>query len=96
MKKKHTQGEWRDVGSHVFASTQTEDKMYNICKLNNKRAEYKANSKLISAAPDMLEALKEIAKGEGAYDMDKTKHAFNVISNSIQLAKKAIIKAEGK
>ena len=89
MKTKHTPGEWRDVGSHVFASTQTEDKMYNICKLNNKRAEYKANSALISAAPDILEALKKASFYIAESYSGKR-------SKTLEIIQKAIAKAEGK
>ena len=44
-------------------------------------------------ANELLEALKEIAKGEGAFDMDRLKHAANVIESVISIAKEAIKKA---
>lgn len=52
-------------------------------------------ARLIAAAPTMLEALQEIAKGEGAFSRDQLKHAANVIDNSIALARAAIAKAQG-
>lgn len=55
-----------------------------------------AKERLIAAAPDMLEALKEIAKGEGAYSRDHLVHASNVIENCIRLANAAIAKATGE
>jgi len=55
--------------------------------------EAKANAKLITAAPEMLEALKEISKGNGRYDMDKLKHASNTIEDMKELAISAIKKA---
>ena len=38
----------------------------------------------------LLKALKEIAKGEGPYDMDHLKHASNTIDNMKEIANKAI------
>ena len=40
------------------------------------------------------EALKEIAKGEGAYDMDQLKHASNTIDNMKSIAL-SIFKKQG-
>lgn len=37
-----------------------------------------------------VNALKEITKGEGAYSMEKLKHASNTIDNMKSLAKKAL------
>ncbi len=53
-----------------------------------------ANVRLITAAPDMIAALKEIAKGDGAFDRDPLVHASNCIENMESLAKAAIKKAE--
>ena len=58
-------------------------------------AEASANARLIAAAPELLEALKEIAKGEGPYSMDRLTHANNTIENMIAIAQQAIAKAEG-
>lgn len=41
---------------------------------------------------DLLEALKEIAKGEGRYDMDQLKHASNTVEDMKNLALTAIKK----
>lgn len=38
----------------------------------------------------LREALEEIKKGDGAYDMDKLKHASNCIENMISIAEKAL------
>ena len=40
----------------------------------------------------MLEALQDISKGEGRYDMDKLKHASNTIEDMKKLAFEAIEK----
>ena len=45
---------------------------------------------------EMLEALKEIAKMEGAYSRDPLTHAENVIENLTNIANKAIAKVEGE
>ena len=47
-----------------------------------------------AAAPEMLDALKEIAKTEGPYARDPKQHADNVICNMASIANKAIAKAE--
>lgn len=39
---------------------------------------------------DLLEALEEIAKGTGAYSLDKLTHAHNIIDNLVTIAKHAI------
>ena len=43
---------------------------------------------------EALEALREIAKGEGAYDQDQLQHAGNCIENMKSIAKAIITKAE--
>ena len=45
---------------------------------------------------ELLAALKEIAKMEGAYSRDPLTHAENVIENLTNIANKAIAKAEGE
>ena len=49
--------------------------------------------KLNDAAPEMLEALIEIAKGKGRYDLDKLKHCGNTVEDMMELANEAIKKA---
>lgn len=39
---------------------------------------------------DLTEALEEISRGEGAYDMEPLKHAGNVIDNLVGIAKQAL------
>ena len=45
---------------------------------------------LIAKAPQMYEALTEIAKGKGAYNHDALKHASNVIAEMKSLAASAL------
>jgi hypothetical protein len=54
-----------------------------------------ADARLIAAAPDMLEALQEIALGKGSYSRDPLQHASNCIDDMKALARAAIIKAIG-
>ena len=50
----------------------------------------KENVRLSSEGAVMREALKEIAKGEGRYDMDQLKHASNTIEDMVHLANNAL------
>ena len=43
----------------------------------------------------LMEALKEISKGEGAYDLDRAQHAWNTIVNMKNIAQQALAKAGG-
>lgn len=44
---------------------------------------------------ELLEALEEVAKAEGAYNRDPLTHAENVIENMVAVAQAAIAKAKG-
>jgi hypothetical protein len=48
-----------------------------------------------AAAPDLLAALEEIAKGESAYSRDPLTHATNVIESMKAIAEAAIARAKG-
>ena len=50
--------------------------------------------KQAAAAPDLLAALQEIAKGEGAFSLDPLTFANNTIENMKEIANTAIAKAE--
>lgn len=45
---------------------------------------------------DLLEALREIAMGKGAFDRDVLVHAENTIENMKSIAREAISKAQGE
>lgn len=50
----------------------------------------------VLASSEMLDALKEIARGDGAYDRNVLAHAANCIQNMKDLALAAVAKAEEK
>ena len=45
-----------------------------------------AYAKLISKAPEMYEALKEISEAKGAYSLDKLEHCSNTVKNMVEIA----------
>lgn len=72
MKTQHTPGPWHlSKGKNYvrkLSPTLTDAPQdYNICELNCMvgNPEFEANARLIAAAPDMLEALEEIAANWG-------------------------------
>ena len=48
-----------------------------------------------TGAAEMLAALREIAKGQGAFSQDPLIHAGNTIVNMKEIARAAIAKAKG-
>ena len=61
--------------------------------LNAKKSTHKL-TKLQIAAPDLLQALEEIIKGEGPFSQDHMQHAINTIEAMKDLARAAIAKGE--
>jgi len=55
-----------------------------------------AHARLIAAAPEMLEALEQIAKGEGHFSRDQLTHCQNTLEDMKAVARAAIAKAKGK
>jgi len=89
MSAKHTPGPWSIYsitfkGYHQIACAQGG----RVCQVVPFKDEYKANARLIAAAPDLLEALKSMCEGFSALkDSD-----FPALAK----ARAAIAKAEGK
>lgn len=104
-KSKHTPGPWfipkyGDIDEAEINFTHPNGKTYTIAKAfsglgGNDFKEQHANAHLIAAAPDLLEALEEIAQGMGAYNVDPLEHANNVIEEAKSIARAAIAKAKG-
>lgn len=90
---KHTPGPWRIVSGIDVVDFYD----YSICSVatsNKTQAERKANARLIAAAPDMYDALKNIMHGidTGAITSDHDE----TFANAIKQANAAISAAEGK
>ena len=97
-KHKHTEGPWitgthgshgeipiREKNGYLIATVWGDDS-------NNETAD----AKLIAAAPELLEALREIRKGQGRYSQDQLEHASNTIEDMKEIADKAISLATGR
>ena len=85
---KYTQGKWEARSNHIYAED-TNLHIADICKASDGEWS-EANARLIAAAPELLEALKEIKK-LAKFSMigsDKENKILNI-------AEQAIAKAEG-
>ena len=97
---KHTTGEWTYFQSHddglSISAKETDGVEYHpiIGITNHLLEEEEANAKLMASAPELLKALKDVLKGEGAYDMEPIRHANNTIESMKSIAKEAIEKGE--
>ena len=94
----HTPGPWEefiDERGEVWVSGSNGWVCY-IGDMEDTTAEDHYNARLIAAAPDLLEALKEIAKGEGAFSLDPLTFAENTIENMKEIAQAAIAKVEAE
>ncbi len=61
MDTQHTPGPWTTNGKEIYEGEDTREHC-GIATVNKLYDEYKANARLISAAPDMLEALRALAE----------------------------------
>ena len=98
----YTKGEWKVAehndkrGFNIFADDGFVASVPMNVGLRHTMRECQANAQLISSAPALYEALKQIAKGEGRFSLDHLKHAENTIEDMKELATKALSKAEVK
>lgn len=51
------------------------------------------NARLVELNAKLIEALKEIAKGEGAFSLDQLEHCFNTVESMKEIAQVAIKEA---
>jgi len=90
----HTPGPWQanqlDNG-HFTISTQ---QYVNICQMARNKEPEGANARLIAAAPELLEALKEYVTGTSAERNHST--CEERPCTLCKIAKRAIAKAEGR
>lgn len=91
----HTPGPWRlvhSVGGWTDLLAQ-DDSL--VCRFDD-RGPSKANALLIAAAPDLLEALEQIEKGEGRFSRDSLTHCAKTVEDMKAIAQTAIAKAKGE
>lgn len=87
---KHTQGPWKDYGHE--GQINGADNSY-ICQVESKNT--KADIALIAAAPDLLDALKNL-KGWFDYAKEYGADAYPINESYLAQATAAIAKAEGR
>lgn len=94
----HTPGEWKEsrLSTHILDSEGN-----GICKFESKYGmyeNYKANARLIAAAPDLLEALKQMDRQvmdlTAAIDLDDRTTAHACLDRLRAIQQAAIRKAE--
>ena len=100
MKTTHTQGEWKVTtdGQKVTSILDRNDAngFNNICSINEHIEEREANAKLIAAAPELLDALKDCEKLLSIY-AESTESSLNNKGADAQIwrnAKQAINKTK--
>jgi len=85
-----------DCGYRRCDSTTTLNGIRFVCTQGQYTYQHHINDfPIYAAAPELLVALKDIAKGEGRYSIDQLEHAGNTIEDMIAIANAAIAKAEG-
>ncbi|MBO6278758.1 MAG: hypothetical protein J6N20_15280 [Pseudomonas sp.] len=93
---KHTPGPWFNgqdgfnLGSGVVYARHSNGNPKDVATIRGWGGEQQANSRLISSAPDLLEALKALLERTEFLD------DFNRAGQEISAAKSAIAKAQGK
>lgn len=97
MKTSHTPGPWHVSEVFPYVIVQNGSAGF-VCvgMTNSDRKIPRADMYLIAAAPDLLAALEEIAKGAGPFSRDALTHASNTIDYMKEVANAAIRKARGE
>lgn len=85
MDKKFTKGDWKFLDDGTYYEIQIEKPLLSICAINTNIEDYEANAKLISAAPEMLEMLKDVLSGMKSENYQVSTHEIE------QLIKKATL-----
>jgi len=103
---KHTKGKWRAVNfihkmdTGMFRNSiavyigNTKNGVLAANAYGKSLEEAEANAKLISKAPEMYEALKEISEAKGTYALDRMTHAENTIRDMVSIAKSILKEIE--
>lgn len=102
----HTPAPWKNIGREIRHAEKSMilATVYNHLPANQQPAEAEANARLIAAAPELLEALKNAiarmeenkpAAAKPRDDMHKV-YARAVFYRDLEAARAAIAKAEGK
>lgn len=105
MENQHTPGPWKAIQKPHTNTNRNKNRYFHIeCEngfyddetntgIGFAGCMNESDAKLIAASPEMLKALEEIFKTEGAYNKDPLLHAENVINSMVSIARKAIEKA---
>ena len=100
---KHTKGPWEVRNQRVWnPSLKCGDIAHIYCKSTSKNQDFandemgQANAQLIAAAPDLLEAVKELDIAWNTWtELARSQHG-NQFDTAVGMAREAIKKAEGK
>ncbi len=104
---KHTPGPWivgytsKDAPGYArFCRIQKDDdsnaRVAQVFAASGDGEERDATAHLIASVTDLLEALQQIAKGEGRFSRDPLEHASSTIEDMKAIAEAAIAKATGQ
>lgn len=91
MEQKHTSGPWSINGNKIDGNG------YHIVSVNSHRtSEGEANARLISAAPELLEALEKFIEYEKLMDDENLANAMFAYVEFADMARSSIAKATGE
>jgi len=101
-KSKHTPGPWKAFGTHVgfdtgvLVANAIEMKQSNLIKQGHMYEEAKANARLISAAPELLEAVATIYCLANLQTLLETKYSKALCNDIMKQLQVALDKARGE